>query len=281
MIIDPYNEDEPAIIHDIAANWTAGNRILQAGQFGVETDTGKFKIGDGVTGWNALVYSTYTIAQITALLSGKQNSLGYTAENAANKDATGGYAGLTLFKINFKNALNTFTSFFTNANAAARTYTFQDRDGTIADLADVALKSKSTRIMGFVTFNPADATTCYFGQFFTNTVPATTPGNPEKTMTAQVAGTINKINVGWWMNTSYGTSENSTLKIKNLTTGIEVTLSSTLTFASVIATSPRSINYTGVGLAVSAGDSLEMQLVTPTWVTNPVGLNMNCTIIIE
>lgn len=55
-------------------------------------------------------------------------------ETAANKDATGGYAGLTLFKINFKNALNTFTSFFTNANTAARTYTFQDRDGTIADL---------------------------------------------------------------------------------------------------------------------------------------------------
>lgn len=51
-----------------------------------------------------------------------------------DKDATGGYVGLTLFKINFKNAANTFTSFFTNTNTAARTYTFQDRDGTIADL---------------------------------------------------------------------------------------------------------------------------------------------------
>lgn len=69
-----------------------------------------------------------------------QAALGYTAENTANKDATGGYAGLTLFKINFKNALNTFTSFFTNANTAARTYTFQDRDGTIADNTDLALK---------------------------------------------------------------------------------------------------------------------------------------------
>ncbi len=56
-----------------------------------------------------------------------------------SKDATGGYAGLTAFKINFKNAANTFTSFFTNANTAARTYTFQDRDGTIADGVDVAL----------------------------------------------------------------------------------------------------------------------------------------------
>jgi len=56
------------------------------------------------------------------------------------KDATSGYVGLTLFKINFKNAANTFISFFTNANTAARTYTFQNRDGTIADDTDLANK---------------------------------------------------------------------------------------------------------------------------------------------
>ncbi len=56
-------------------------------------------------------------------------------EASANKDATGGYAGLTLFKINFKNAVNTFTSFLTNANTAARTYTFPDYDSTIATVA--------------------------------------------------------------------------------------------------------------------------------------------------
>jgi hypothetical protein len=61
--------------------------------------------------------------------------------NTSAKDATGGVAGLTLFKINFKNAANTFTSFFTNTNTAARTYTFQDRDGTIADDTDLALKA--------------------------------------------------------------------------------------------------------------------------------------------
>lgn len=59
-------------------------------------------------------------------------------ENKSSKDASGGYAGLTLFKINFKNAANTFTSFFTNTNTAARTYTFQDRNGTIADDTDIA-----------------------------------------------------------------------------------------------------------------------------------------------
>ena len=59
-------------------------------------------------------------------------------QTLASKDATGGYVGLTLFKINFKNVANTFTSFFTNSNTAARTYTFQDRDGTILDSTDLS-----------------------------------------------------------------------------------------------------------------------------------------------
>lgn len=64
-----------------------------------------------------------------------------TFEKVANKDATGGYAGLTLFKINFKNALNTITSFFTNAATVARTYTFPDKDITVAGVADIAVDS--------------------------------------------------------------------------------------------------------------------------------------------
>ena len=66
-------------------------------------------------------------------------------EDTANKDATGGYVGLTLFKINFKNAANTFTSFFTNANTAARTYTFPDLSGTVAlTTLDVNVQSGTT-----------------------------------------------------------------------------------------------------------------------------------------
>jgi hypothetical protein len=37
-----------------------------------------------------------------------------------------------------RNLANTFTSFFTNSNTASRTYTFQDRDGTIADMLDIS-----------------------------------------------------------------------------------------------------------------------------------------------
>jgi len=74
-------------------------------------------------------------------LTGITSSQVSGVEVTSNKDASNGYTGLTLFKINFKNALDTFTSFFTNSNTAARTYTFQDRDGTIADGTDLALKA--------------------------------------------------------------------------------------------------------------------------------------------
>ena len=43
--------------HDTAANWTSVNPILAAGEIGVETDTSKFKFGDGVTAWNSLSYA--------------------------------------------------------------------------------------------------------------------------------------------------------------------------------------------------------------------------------
>lgn len=43
--------------HDTAANWTTINPILASGEIGVETDTNKFKFGDGVTAWNSLAYA--------------------------------------------------------------------------------------------------------------------------------------------------------------------------------------------------------------------------------
>jgi len=41
---------------DTAANWTSTNPTLAAGEIGFETDTLKFKIGNGSTLWNALAY---------------------------------------------------------------------------------------------------------------------------------------------------------------------------------------------------------------------------------
>lgn len=42
--------------HDTAANWTSANPVLLAGEVGIETDTRKFKVGDGSSTWSSLSY---------------------------------------------------------------------------------------------------------------------------------------------------------------------------------------------------------------------------------
>ncbi len=50
-----------------ASQWTSANPTLASGEFGYETDTGKFKLGDGSTAWNSLAYkASGTVTSITA-----------------------------------------------------------------------------------------------------------------------------------------------------------------------------------------------------------------------
>lgn len=44
--------------HDTAANWASANPVLAQGEMGIETDTRKFKFGDGTTAWTDLAYAS-------------------------------------------------------------------------------------------------------------------------------------------------------------------------------------------------------------------------------
>ena len=67
---------------DTASNWTSGNAVLASGEVGYETNTGKFKIGNGATAWNALGYSIASNISAAVL-----NDLGdVTITSAANGD---------------------------------------------------------------------------------------------------------------------------------------------------------------------------------------------------
>ena len=51
----------PAVIQvkrGTASSWTAANTVLAAGEIGYETDTRKFKVGNGSTAWSSLSYAT-------------------------------------------------------------------------------------------------------------------------------------------------------------------------------------------------------------------------------
>lgn len=45
-----------------AAQWTTNNQVLALAEVGYERDTGKVKIGDGVSTWTALAYATFGIS---------------------------------------------------------------------------------------------------------------------------------------------------------------------------------------------------------------------------
>lgn len=54
-----------------AANWTTVNPVLNEGEPGIETDTLRLKVGDGVTAWNSLAYVGSGTAQNSLKYAGR------------------------------------------------------------------------------------------------------------------------------------------------------------------------------------------------------------------
>jgi len=71
---------------DTAANWTFNNPTLLAGELGYETDTGKWKIGDGSSAWTALSYTPWSLIPAFPITDA---SIASNAEIAVSKLADG------------------------------------------------------------------------------------------------------------------------------------------------------------------------------------------------
>jgi hypothetical protein len=63
----------------VSASWTGSNPTLFAGELGFETDTGKFKIGNGSTAWNSLSYAASTPLEITTQIASSSLPLAASA----------------------------------------------------------------------------------------------------------------------------------------------------------------------------------------------------------
>lgn len=75
---------------DTAANWTSANPTLATGELGLETDTLKFKIGDGSSAWSALSYSSLPSTAISnTVVDAKGDLLVGTADNTVGRLAVG------------------------------------------------------------------------------------------------------------------------------------------------------------------------------------------------
>jgi hypothetical protein len=132
-----------------ASQWTSSNDgagpILNAGEIGWESDTNKFKIGDGVSYWSALTY----FVDATDVIA---SSLGAYLQDS-DVGAVSGVAGLDASKnlivpgtsIHIEGATdNTSETTLTVVDPTAdRTITFPDADGTVqlrvADVSDTEI----------------------------------------------------------------------------------------------------------------------------------------------
>jgi citrate lyase gamma subunit len=110
-----------------AAQWTAANPILAAGEIGFETDNNRFKIGNGATAWSALDYFANNAA-LEDLLDGAPEALNTLNELAAaigdDADFIGTFnahttATTNVHGISDTNTLATLTDINTTASGAA------------------------------------------------------------------------------------------------------------------------------------------------------------------
>tara|TARA_Y100000033_G_scaffold50885_1_gene62684 strand:- start:2244 stop:3404 length:1161 start_codon:yes stop_codon:yes gene_type:complete len=134
---------------DTAANWTSTNPTLLSGEFGYETDTGKFKVGNGSTVWTSLAYipgfsiSAYPITSTDIAAGAIANvAISSTAAIAVSKLATG-----TARQLLQTNAAGDGVEFASNI----------DVPGTL-DVTSTATFDNNVTIEGDLTVNGATTT---------------------------------------------------------------------------------------------------------------------------
>ena len=67
-------------LYDTAENWSTSSKTLLAGEIAVESDTNKFKFGDGEKTFSQLPYAGADVAQIQSLIDASEDN--YTVKDA-------------------------------------------------------------------------------------------------------------------------------------------------------------------------------------------------------
>ena len=119
------------------------------------------------------------------------------------------------------------------------------------------------------TFDPADATTYYFG------MPGHDSTVDRNRVYIPIAGKITKAYVYWIALGTAGSAEKISVYLRKNNT------SDTLLGEWETSDAGKLIAKTGLDISVAAGDYFEIKVVCPTWATNPTQVQINATIYIE
>ena len=129
--------------NDLATNWTTKNPVLAQGEIGIESDSRKLKIGDGINTWNHLIYYQFGDA-----LGYLQNG-GYTGTGQDLKDeidAISGGTGVQL-QVHLDDLSNPHQ--VTKAQVGlSNVENTSDADKPVSTVQQTALDSKVDKIIG-------------------------------------------------------------------------------------------------------------------------------------
>lgn len=139
---------------DTAANWTSANPTLAQGEPAVETDTGKFKVGDGTNAWSGLKYFPM-ILPTTALLTAPVESVTISATAATGT-------------VNFDAATQAVLYYTANASA---NFTLNFRGSSTVTLNTLMATGQALTVV----FLNTNGTTAYYPTIFQIDGTAVTP----------------------------------------------------------------------------------------------------------
>jgi hypothetical protein len=174
---------------DTAANWTSSNPVLRAGELGIETDTLKFKIGNGSSTWTQITnYANVTSTGLSSSLSSyilaeDQGTPGGPAELNSTGDLLVPENSIVLWD---DSEYTYSTTVSATQPTADRTITLPNATGTVALAENVAALSGATftgniSVPTAITFEGATAND------FETTIQVTDP-TADRTITFPDAG---------------------------------------------------------------------------------------------
>lgn len=222
------------------------------------------------TGFASVIGALIASNNLSDVASASTSLANIGGEASANKDTSGGYIGLLGWKIKFRNLANTFTSYFENSATASRTYTFPDKDITVAGIVDVDAKKDTFAFL--CLYGGATVVTDSSIWHYFNSGNAPTAGNIDTNNDYNFgfACTLIGATIDVYGNTTAGSNENITVELRNTTAA---TTSSIGTFQSSggSATVTDHFTFTGLNIAIGASDNVCLKITNPLWATNPVG----------
>lgn len=220
-----------------ALQWTTADTVLAAGEIGYETDTKKFKIGDGLTAWTSLPY----FVNVADIIDGAPGALDTLNELAAalNDDAN--------FATTVTNVLAGKSPFLVKTQTQWNAYTDNLSAGTIA------VNSSSTNAIkiGVGTLPWADLPYVVFSDSFADAITTLTTAVTDAQSDATIA-----------LGLAYG-HDTGKANVESPTFTGNVTLPSTTTIGNV---SVQEISYLD-GVTSKIQDQLDAKLASSTAAT--------------